>query len=259
MLNERPPFYQPNLSRGSGLRLLRAECPKRKLNPIVHLNYPSPPMSIPPLSPKTPLDHSASPSRQPPVAAAATADRANTTTTTTTTSTTLPMPTATATSVAYSPSNYASRAQDLFTHPYHPTTPNHPSRSFHTFSTRQPPPISGPSSTAVSESSSTIPGPSPKGGRKPKAHVASACINCKRAHLSCDINRPCARCVSSGKQVRGWQSIPNAMMPYLMQRDRIPASTFSTRNVDDRGFEKMVTLEGSAWSPSVHLLHLLHL
>jgi hypothetical protein len=31
--------------------------------------------------------------------------------------------------------------------------------------------------------------------------VASACVNCKRAHLSCDVQRPCARCVASGKQV----------------------------------------------------------
>lgn len=36
---------------------------------------------------------------------------------------------------------------------------------------------------------------------KPKAHVASACVNCKKAHLSCDIQRPCGRCISSGKQV----------------------------------------------------------
>ncbi|WPH04537.1 Hypothetical protein R9X50_00742900 [Acrodontium crateriforme] len=36
--------------------------------------------------------------------------------------------------------------------------------------------------------------------RKQKAHVASACINCKRAHLSCDIQRPCVRCVATGKQ-----------------------------------------------------------
>lgn len=42
---------------------------------------------------------------------------------------------------------------------------------------------------------------SSRGGRKAKAHVASACINCKRAHLSCDVSRPCARCVASGKQV----------------------------------------------------------
>lgn len=40
-----------------------------------------------------------------------------------------------------------------------------------------------------------------RGGRKSKTHVASACINCKRAHLSCDVQRPCARCVAAGKQV----------------------------------------------------------
>ena len=38
--------------------------------------------------------------------------------------------------------------------------------------------------------------------RRTKAHVASACVNCKRAHLSCDIQRPCIRCVATGKQVR---------------------------------------------------------
>ncbi|KAK4952822.1 hypothetical protein LTR66_013742 [Elasticomyces elasticus] len=37
-------------------------------------------------------------------------------------------------------------------------------------------------------------------GRRAKAHVASACVNCKRAHLSCDVQRPCIRCVNSGKQ-----------------------------------------------------------
>jgi hypothetical protein len=37
--------------------------------------------------------------------------------------------------------------------------------------------------------------------RRTKAHVAKACQNCKKAHLSCDEGRPCARCVASGKQV----------------------------------------------------------
>lgn len=41
----------------------------------------------------------------------------------------------------------------------------------------------------------------PKPARRTKAHVASACINCKRAHLSCDVQRPCARCIATGKQV----------------------------------------------------------
>jgi hypothetical protein len=41
----------------------------------------------------------------------------------------------------------------------------------------------------------------PKSSRRAKAHVARACQNCKKAHLSCDDARPCARCVASGKQV----------------------------------------------------------
>jgi hypothetical protein len=40
-----------------------------------------------------------------------------------------------------------------------------------------------------------------KPARRTKAHVASACVNCKKAHLSCDVQRPCGRCVSSGKHV----------------------------------------------------------
>ncbi|KAB8342717.1 hypothetical protein FH972_022317 [Carpinus fangiana] len=36
-------------------------------------------------------------------------------------------------------------------------------------------------------------------GRKAKAHVQSACANCKKAHLACDIGRPCQRCISNGK------------------------------------------------------------
>lgn len=42
---------------------------------------------------------------------------------------------------------------------------------------------------------------SPTTARKNKAHVASACINCKKKHLRCDNARPCRRCVQSGKEV----------------------------------------------------------
>ncbi|EXJ84638.1 hypothetical protein A1O3_05308 [Capronia epimyces CBS 606.96] len=41
---------------------------------------------------------------------------------------------------------------------------------------------------------------SPRSARKPKAHVASACVNCKKKHLRCDHSRPCRRCVASGKE-----------------------------------------------------------
>ncbi|KAH7030825.1 uncharacterized protein B0I36DRAFT_114461 [Microdochium trichocladiopsis] len=40
---------------------------------------------------------------------------------------------------------------------------------------------------------------SPKSQRKTKGHVASACVPCKRAHLRCDAQRPCSRCLSNGK------------------------------------------------------------
>jgi hypothetical protein len=42
---------------------------------------------------------------------------------------------------------------------------------------------------------------SPRATRKVKAHVASACVNCKKKHLRCDSARPCQRCVQSGKEV----------------------------------------------------------
>ena len=38
--------------------------------------------------------------------------------------------------------------------------------------------------------------------RRAKAHVPSACVNCKRKHLACETKRPCNRCISTGKEVR---------------------------------------------------------
>ncbi|KAI7875509.1 hypothetical protein K492DRAFT_240235 [Lichtheimia hyalospora FSU 10163] len=32
-----------------------------------------------------------------------------------------------------------------------------------------------------------------------KSHVPSACVNCRKAHLACDVSRPCKRCVAAGK------------------------------------------------------------
>src|SRR5271168_520223 len=39
---------------------------------------------------------------------------------------------------------------------------------------------------------------SPRTTRKTKAHVASACVNCKKKHLRCDSARPCNRCTATG-------------------------------------------------------------
>lgn len=40
-----------------------------------------------------------------------------------------------------------------------------------------------------------------RASRRTKAHIAKACQNCRKAHLSCDEARPCARCFAAGKQV----------------------------------------------------------
>ncbi|TAQ83066.1 hypothetical protein B7494_g8610, partial [Chlorociboria aeruginascens] len=57
-----------------------------------------------------------------------------------------------------------------------------------------------PSGSVAMPSMAEVPGyPSPKAQRKTKGHVASACVPCKRAHLRCDAQRPCSRCLSNGK------------------------------------------------------------
>jgi len=81
--------------------------------------------------------------------------------------------------------------------------PQPPGPTGHIASYRPPPIFHGTSSSSIdAPSSSNEAGLSTRGGRRSKTHVASACVNCKRAHLSCDVQRPCTRCVSSGKQVR---------------------------------------------------------
>lgn len=45
-----------------------------------------------------------------------------------------------------------------------------------------------------------VPGP-PGIARRAKAHVPSACVNCKKKHLACETKRPCNRCTQNGKEV----------------------------------------------------------
>ncbi|KAI8069962.1 hypothetical protein BC940DRAFT_331964 [Gongronella butleri] len=54
----------------------------------------------------------------------------------------------------------------------------------------------------ASPSSSDIPKePSAPFKKRPsKSQVKTACVNCKKAHLACDLSRPCKRCVHSGKE-----------------------------------------------------------
>jgi len=38
-----------------------------------------------------------------------------------------------------------------------------------------------------------------KSGKKRRSHVTKACVNCQRAHVSCEATRPCKRCLDRGK------------------------------------------------------------
>ncbi|KDN42067.1 hypothetical protein K437DRAFT_263847 [Tilletiaria anomala UBC 951] len=55
------------------------------------------------------------------------------------------------------------------------------------------PSLSSSSSTTVSSASSI------RGKRSTKGNVPNACAHCKKAHLACDLERPCKRCVTLGK------------------------------------------------------------
>lgn len=80
-----------------------------------------------------------------------------------------------------------------------PYSSSYPSTQRYDYGTAGPPPM-GTSATAA-ESQPRQGEVSPRITRKTKAHVASACMNCKKKHLRCDNARPCRRCVQSGKEV----------------------------------------------------------
>lgn len=52
----------------------------------------------------------------------------------------------------------------------------------------------------VQDASGQLPGTTGTRRVGGKANVASACGPCKRAHLACDVGRPCKRCINMGKQ-----------------------------------------------------------
>ena len=158
--------------------------------PLDSLLYPSPPMSSPPSPSRTQPPESYVYSDRPTSPAGKPSERPITTLPALTASLPIAQP-------ALPPSFFGQRVA----HPTLATAP--PTAVAHygpvgNFSVDRP----GPASPSIPDASSTAgPSTSMRGGRRSKTHVASACINCKRAHLSCDIQRPCARCVSSGKQV----------------------------------------------------------
>lgn len=76
-----------------------------------------------------------------------------------------------------------------------------------------------------------------RSNRRGKTHVQKACVNCKKAHLSCDAQRPCARCVSSGRQVSAPESHCMKLEPRLtLNTHRTPATMSNTRSGEGHGF-----------------------
>ncbi|KAI8054410.1 hypothetical protein BDF22DRAFT_742337 [Syncephalis plumigaleata] len=85
--------------------------------------------------------------------------------------------------------------------PANPGSSAVPMHVSHETDTKTPPSSSTATNMVTDEnhnsSGSAVRSRSPRRGTK--THVASACYNCKRAHLACDVSRPCQRCRASGK------------------------------------------------------------
>ena len=78
--------------------------------------------------------------------------------------------------------------------------------------------------------------------RRAKAHVPSACVNCKKKHLACETKRPCSRCVQTGKEVSGNGVIFRAGL-YVLTCFRLAVLMCSTRSEVGRACEKKTTSE----------------
>lgn len=74
--------------------------------------------------------------------------------------------------------------------------------------------------------------------RRAKAHVPSACVNCKRKHLACETRRPCNRCVQTGKEVRNLRTNP---LFWLINSSQL-ALMFSIRNGADHDYGRKKAL-----------------
>lgn len=168
---------------------------KRKLGQKVPISrhiypaYPSPPMSNPPSPPGLP-SKSSSPIAEP---------------RTTTSSISFPSAPSEQVATSFPPAAPQAGQSPLPEQAPSASTLERSSSGLHTSSGPTGPFQSGQNVFSIGSTASASAGQSEampaRVGRKVKAHVASACMNCKRAHLSCDTQRPCTRCVASGKHV----------------------------------------------------------
>ncbi|KAJ5423198.1 hypothetical protein N7491_008414 [Penicillium cf. griseofulvum] len=117
-----------------------------------------------------------------------------------------------------------------------------------------------------------------KSTRRTKAHVASACVNCKKKHLGCDPARPCRRCVLAGKastcvdvthkkrgrpplkaedsSLRSYTThLDNPTIPAEAQPTMPPRRTTMHRATSSRELRPMTDLQGLADASSVRTPH----
>ncbi len=87
--------------------------------------------------------------------------------------------------------------------------------------------------------------------RRAKAHVPSACVNCKKKHLACETKRPCNRCVLTGKEVSSKSETYKVLKPCrTLTAFRLVALTSNTRNEAGLAFEKKTAFERSLLAAS---------
>ena len=87
--------------------------------------------------------------------------------------------------------------------------------------------------------------------RRAKAHVPSACVNCKKKHLACETKRPCNRCVQTGKEVSG-SGVMFRIACYVLTCFRLAVSMCNTRSEAGRACEKKTTSE--RWPSALNIL-----
>ena len=86
--------------------------------------------------------------------------------------------------------------------------------------------------------------------RRAKAHVPSACVNCKKKHLACETKRPCNRCVQTGKEVSG-SEVMFTIASYVLTCFRLVVSMCNIRSEVGRAYEKKTTSEKWLLAPNI--------
>ncbi|ORY33509.1 hypothetical protein BCR39DRAFT_304495 [Naematelia encephala] len=114
--------------------------------------------------------------------------------------------------------------------------------------------ILGEAGGSGSTSPTTAPGQNPPPRRVGgKSNVSAACGPCKRAHLACDVARPCKRCINMGKEElcedvphkkRGRPKVPKPM-PEPYARSRPTTAESSTGGTRWRGVAPSTTTEAT--------------